>query len=73
MDDRFDPQQLEKAKNLAASPQGRQLLSALMAANPELMQKASAALASNDYRQVASILAPLMQSEALQQLLRSGE
>ena len=73
MDNHFDKTQLEKAKKLAASPKGKQLLAALMAANPELMTKASAALAANDYRQMAAILAPLLDSEAVRQILQSGE
>ena len=73
MDNHFDQTQLEKAKQLAASPKGKQLLAALMAANPELMTKASSALAANDYRQMAAMLAPLLESEAIQKILRSGE
>ena len=73
MDNHFDQKQIEKAKKLAASPKGRQLLAALMTANPELMQKASSALASNDFSLMAATLAPLMESEAFQELLRSGE
>ena len=73
MDNQFNPQQLEKAKNLAASPKGKQLLAALVAADPELMRKASAALAANDLSQVSALLAPLLKSEGLQHLLRNGE
>ena len=73
MDNHFDPKQLEKAKKLAASPQGKQLLAALMTANPELMTKASSALATNDYRQMAAILAPLLESEAIRKIMQSGE
>ena len=73
MDNHFDPQQLEKAKKLAASPQGKQLLAALMTANPELMTKVSSAFASNDYKQIAATLAPLLESEAIKKLLQSGE
>ena len=73
MDNHFDPQQLEKAKNLASSAKGKQLLAALVAADPERMRKATAALAANDFNQVAAILAPLMESEGLQHLLHNGE
>ena len=73
MDNQFDQAQLEKAKKLASSPKGKQLLAALMTANPELMTKASSALAASDYRQMAAMLAPLLESEAIQKILRSGE
>lgn len=73
MDNHFDQTQLEKARKLASSPKGKQLLAALMTANPELMTQASSALASNDYRQMAAILAPLLESDAIKQILRSGE
>lgn len=73
MDNHFDKKQLNKAKQLAASPQGRQLLSALMTANPELMQKASAAMKINDYAQLAATLAPLLESDSVKQLLQQLE
>ena len=73
MEKYFDPAQLEKAKTLASSPKGKQLLAALMTANPELMKKASSALAANDYSQMAALLAPLLESDAIQQILKSGE
>lgn len=70
MDNHFEKKQVDKAKQLAASPQGRQLLSALIGANPELMQKASAAMKNNDYAQLAATLAPLLESESVKQLLQ---
>ena len=69
MDDHFNKKQLEKAKQLAASSQGRQLLSALMAANPELMNQASSAFRSNDYARLAATLAPLLESDTVKNLL----
>ena len=73
MDNHFDQKQVEKAKKLAASPKGKQLLAALMTANPELMQKASSALASNDYSLMAATLAPLLESDDFKRLIQSGE
>jgi len=73
MEKQFDPAQLEKAKKLASSPKGKQLLAALMTANPELMSRASSALAANDYRQMAAILAPLLESDAIRQMLQAEE
>ena len=73
MEKHFDPSQLEKAKKLASSPKGKQLLAALMTANPELMTKASSALAANDYKQMAAILAPLLESDAIRQMLQAEE
>lgn len=73
MDNHFDPKQIEKAKKLASSTKGKQLLAALMTANPELMTKASSALASNDYGQMANILAPLLESDEIKRLIQSGE
>lgn len=70
MDNHFDKKQIDKAKQLAGSPQGRQLLSALMTANPELMTKASSALNTQDYRLLAATLAPLLESDAVKQLLQ---
>jgi len=73
MNNQFDKKQIDKAKQLATSPQGRQLISALMAANPELMAKASFALHSNDYRLLAATLAPLLESDSVKQLLQQME
>ena len=73
MDRYFDENQIEKAKKLANSPKGKQLFAALMTANPELMQKASSALSSNDYSQMSATLAPLLESDAFRQLLQSEE
>ena len=70
MDNHFDKKQLDKARQLAASPQGQQLLSALAAANPALMSEASAALRNNDYRLLATTLAPLLESDTVRQLLQ---
>ena len=70
MNEHFDKKQLDKAKQLASSPQGRQLLSVLMAANPELMKNASSALSSNDYSFLAATLAPLLESDAVKNLLK---
>lgn len=70
MDNHFDKKQIDKAKQLASSPQGKQLLSALMTANPELMSKASSALAAQDYRNLAATLAPLLESNSVKQLLQ---
>ena len=70
MDNHFDKSQIEKAKQLASSPQGKQLLSALMGANPELMTKASTALKNQDYRLLATTLAPLLESDSVKQLLK---
>lgn len=73
MDNHFDQKQIEKAKKLANSPTGKQLLAALMTSNPELMQKASSALNSNDYSMMAATLAPLLESDSIKQFLQSGE
>ena len=70
MDNHFNKNQIEKAKQLAASPQGRQLLSALMAANPDLTNKVSSALGAKDYRLLAATLAPLLESDSIKQLLQ---
>ena len=70
MDNHFDKKQIDKAKQLATSPQGQQLLAALMAANPELMNRASSALRTNDYQLLASTLAPLLESDSVKQLLQ---
>ena len=70
MDNHFNKNQIEKAKQLAASPQGRQLLSALMAANPDLTNKFSSALCAKDYRLLAATLAPLLESDSIKQLLQ---
>ena len=73
MDNHFSENQIEKAKKLADSPTGKQLLAALMTANPELMHKASSALASNDYSLMAATLAPLLESDSVKKILQSGE
>ena len=70
MDNHFNKNQIDKAKQLAASPQGRQLLSALMAANPDLTNKVSSALGAKDYRLLAATLAPLLESDSIKQLLQ---
>lgn len=70
MDNHFDKKQIDKARRLAASPQGKQLLSALTTANPELMNKASSALNSNDYALLAAMLTPLLESDSVKQLLQ---
>lgn len=73
MDNHFEKQQIDQAKKLAASPKGRQLLSALMQANPELMKKASAALKNKDYALLAATLAPLLEADSVKQLLQQLE
>jgi len=70
MDNHFDQKQIEKAKQLATSPQGQQLLAALMTANPELMRKASSALQSHDFRLLAATLAPLLESDSVKKMLQ---
>ena len=70
MDDHFNKKQIDKAKQLAASPQGKLLLASLMAANPELMGSVSAALSSKNYQLLASSLAPLLESDSVKQLIQ---
>ena len=70
MDNHFNKKQIEKAKKLVDSPQGKQLVNALLTANPELMNKASSALHSNDYSLLAATLAPLLESDSVKQLLQ---
>ena len=70
MDDHFDKKQLDKAKQLATSPQGKQLLSALMAADPNLMRNVSSAVSSNDYSRLAATLSPLLESDSVKNLLK---
>ena len=73
MDNHFDKKQIDKAKQLANSPQGKELLSALTSANPELLSKASAAINAKDYRLLAATLAPLLGSDSIKQLLQQME
>ena len=70
MDNHFDKKQIDKAKQLANSPQGKQLLSALMTANPDLMTNASSALRNQDYNLLATTLAPILESDSVKQLLK---
>ena len=66
----FDQKSLEKAKAMAASPAGQQLMGALQQIDPTLMEKAQAQISAGDYTQLSKTLAPLLASEEFKKLFR---
>lgn len=70
MEKKSERPSMQEAHRLAKSPAGQQLLSTLQQKDPEAMQKAMQQFSSGDYSQIPQTLAPLLESEEIQRLLR---
>ena len=70
MDQNFDKNALERAKLLANSDAGRQLVGKLQQMDPAVMQQLQGQLSSGDYSQLSKTLGPLLASQDIQKLLR---
>ncbi len=70
MEKNFNKQSVQEALRLAKTPEGQQLLSLLKQTDPAAMQKAMGLAAAGDMSQISKTLAPLMQSEEVQALLK---
>lgn len=70
MDQNFDKNAMEKAKQLANSDAGRQLAGKLQQMDPAIMQQLQSQLSSGDFSQLSKTLGPLLASQDIQKLLR---
>ena len=70
MDNNFDKNALEKARQLANSDAGQQLAGKLQQMDPAIMQQLQAQMAAGDFSQISKTLAPLLASADIQNLLR---
>lgn len=70
MDQKFDKNAIDKAKQLANSDAGRQLASKLQQLDPGTMQQVQAQMAAGDFTQLARTLGPLLESDEVKKLLR---
>ena len=70
MDQNFDKNTLDKARQLANSDAGRQLAEKLQQLPSETMQQAQTQMAAGNFSQLAKTLAPLLESEDVKNLLR---
>lgn len=69
MRNHFDENALQRAKQLANTPAGQQLLETMRKTDPSTLEKAAKQASSGDFSKLAETLAPLLASEEVKALL----
>lgn len=70
MDNNFDKKALQQAKEMANSPAGQELLQLMKNMDADTLKKVMNQASSGDFSQMASSLAPFLNSDKVQELLK---